>query len=158
VAHFVWAAGQLSLGTLGCSIGVTAVHVIGSPFFMEGKRMSGRQGTRDRQKLIDCGKLIDVSYEAFDAGVLHPTAITAEAWDRYIKDPDHNGLVESQLEVDRLEVIVSMLRYHLAARGFLSDLLVFYVPRDRDPISFGVVCGPADGGRPVITLELPREA
>ena len=121
------------------------------------KRISKRQKSRHWQKLIDDGELIDVSYEAYDAGMFHPTAITAKAWDRYVKDCDHAGLEQSKIEFDRLRVILSMLRVHLARGGLHGCPFAFFVPRAPDSISLEVVCNPRDDGRPVFTIKVPAE-
>ena len=117
--------------------------------------MSGRLDTRNWQKLIDCGRLIDVSYEGYDAGMLHPTAITAKAWDRYIKSESGPG--KQYIELHRLQIILSMLRFHLAIDGANGSPFSFYVPKDVVAVHLDVARGARDNGTPAITLQLPRE-
>ena len=119
--------------------------------------MSGRQETRNWQRLINCGELIDVSYEAFDAGVFHPTAITTEAWDRYVAPPEPTRVAESDIEMQRVRVILGMLKFHLAGGGLREHAFVFHVPGDPAQIWLDVACSARDDGRPVITIDLPRE-
>jgi hypothetical protein len=119
--------------------------------------MSGGQVTRDWQKSIDCGDLFDVSYEAYDARLLHPTAISAKAWDKYVRSWEHEGPGEAGIEIDRLRIILSMLRFHLARGGTDGYPFVFSVPKDPKPVHLYTWWRPREDGRPVITIDLPPE-
>jgi len=115
--------------------------------------MSRRQEIRNWQKLIDCGELIDVSYEACSAGIVHPTAISAGAWSRYIDAGD--GPVRRFIELERVQVTLSMLRYYLACGGLHGWGFTFHVPKVPDLIYLDVACSPRDDGTPVIIVQLP---
>jgi hypothetical protein len=92
-----------------------------------------------------------------DAGVFHPTAITTEAWDRYVAPLEPTRVAESDIEMHRLRVILGMLRFHLAGGGLRGDGFRFYVPEVGVPISLNITCSVRDDGRPVITIDLPHE-
>jgi hypothetical protein len=115
--------------------------------------MSGRQGIRDWQKAMDCGKLIDVSYQGYDVGMLHPTAITVEAWNRYVKVEERPA--HWVVEREHLQVILSMLRLHMACGGMHGWPLSFHVPTGPKSICLDVVLTRCDDGIPLIIIDLP---
>lgn len=112
-----------------------------------------------RAEAIEDGVLIDASAMAAEAGIKYPVAITANAWETYIR-PDDRSRAEGQSEAGRLWDVLSVFRY--AARNTVGDVRHFSVlfimkARQRRFGTFKAVCGPGDNGEPVITIMLPEE-
>lgn len=122
-----------------------------------------------REQALDDGQLVDVSQADVtrDAGFRVPVALTAGAWAWVNPEPmpscqDFNG---------RLNDVLTMLRFAIrrtrrACGARPSDRAPFSVlfqggpglrGRQRRRVDLVAVCGPGDGGEPVITIMLPEE-
>ena len=109
-----------------------------------------------REALAD-GVLIDVTQMAQEAGFIMPVAMTAAAWEMYVKVPDGVGCQDEQ---GRLWDVLMMLRFAIKKDGRGSTLLfTVYVNNDDEPkpVRLKAVCGPGDSAEPVITIMLPGE-
>jgi hypothetical protein len=100
-----------------------------------------------------------VSAVAREAGILWPVALTCAAWERCVAVPPG---VACQDEAGRLWDVCWMLA--LAARRSGGAEVRFGVHvrndnRDGTPplVRIKALCGPGDGGEPVITVMLPVE-
>jgi hypothetical protein len=127
---------------------------------------NGRRGT-DRevihtytraQALAD-GVLIDVTETARDAGILHPTALTAAAWAECVRVPEG---ADGQDEVGRLWDVLWMLRLAAARQrdGASETPFELWVRNNgwaHDLVRLKAVCGPGEELEPVITVMLPDE-
>lgn len=115
--------------------------------------------TYTRAEALADGVLVDVTETAREAGILHPTALTAAVWAECVRVPEG---VDGQDEVGRLWDVLWMLR--LAARrqcdGGSETRFQLFV-RNRgcvpDMVELKAVCGPGDELEPVITVMLPDE-
>jgi hypothetical protein len=113
-----------------------------------------------RAEAIADGVLVDVSSVAREAGIRYPTALTRAVWERYVRVPD--GAL-CQDEAGRLWDICWMLRCAIR-RSDGGPVLTFALHvrqdnRERTPplVRLKALCGPGDGGEPVITVMLPSE-
>lgn len=114
-----------------------------------------------RAQAIEDGVLIDVSKMAREAGIKHPTALTARVWARCVQAPAD---VPGQDEEGRLWDILWCFRWAVArqASGTTNELS-FQVgiqnDADRAPelVRLKVHCGPGDNPEPVITIMFPDE-
>lgn len=107
------------------------------------------------------GTLIDVSAAAREVGVVYPVALTAAVWSRCVQVPE--GVV-GQDERGRLHDIVWMLRCEIRRSGGGESEIRFRLHvrdsnREGTPplVELRAVCGPGDGGEPVITVLLREE-
>ena len=106
------------------------------------------------------GVLIDVSAVAREAGIRYPAALTRAAWQHCVAVPPG---VPCQDEAGRLWDVLWMLRCAIArqngGRVVLFALHVRNDNRERTPplVRLKAVCGPGDGGEPVLTVMLPDE-
>jgi hypothetical protein len=107
------------------------------------------------------GVLIDVSQTAREAGVRWPVALTAAVRAQCVAVP---AGVACQDEAGRLWDLVWMLRLAIG-RSDGGPEVRFGVHvrnhnRDRTPalVRLKAVCGPGDGGEPVVTVMLPDES
>jgi hypothetical protein len=112
-----------------------------------------------RARAIRDGVLIDVTETAREAGLGHPTAITASVWADYVRVPE--GVI-GQDEAGRLWDILWMCRCGiLHSREVEAELLFRLHVRNDDRraalVTLKAVCGPGDGLEPVITIMLPNE-
>ena len=105
------------------------------------------------------GVLIDVSATAREAGIRWPVALTRAVWERCVTVPPG---VACQDEAGRLWDVCWVLA--LAARRGEGAVVLFGVHvrndnREGKPplVRFKALCGPGDGGEPVITVMLPEE-
>lgn len=113
-----------------------------------------------RKEAIEDGVLIDVTPTAHEAGIKHPTALTAAVWAQYVRVPDG---VTGQDEQGRLWDILWMLRRAVLnedAGGF-SEVRFRLLVRNNSQrpvrVQLKAICGPGDRGEPVITILLPHE-
>ena len=109
-----------------------------------------------RAQAIADGCLVDVSETAKEAGIVFPTAVTKSVWERHVRVPD---AVDWQDEGGRLWDVLWMFR---CAANQKTDrleyqLLVQNAPNEHELVTLKAVCGPEDGGEPVITIMLPHE-
>jgi uncharacterized protein DUF6573 len=120
--------------------------------------------TYTRAQATEDGELIDTSATAREAGITFPLALTRAVWAEYVAVPKS---ISCQDESGRLWDIVWMLRIAIA-RSRSNDpteirysLYVRNTNRQRldrrDFVTLKAVCGPGDGGEPVITVMLPSE-
>jgi hypothetical protein len=107
------------------------------------------------------GVLIDVSTTAREAGFTYPVALTAAAWQKCVSVPP--GLA-CQDESGRLWDVLTMLRFAIrgsngGAREVRFGVHVRNDNRDRIPplVRLKAVCGPGDGGEPVVTVMMADE-
>jgi hypothetical protein len=105
------------------------------------------------------GVLIDVSEVAKEAGIRWPVALTAAAWAKCVAVPPG---VACQDEAGRLWDVVYLLRGAIGRAGGQEVRFGVHVRndnRDRTPplVRLKALCGPGDGGEPVITVMLPEE-
>lgn len=111
-----------------------------------------------RAQAIADGVLVDVSKMAQEAGIKHPTALTAAVWAEYVQVPEG---VDGQDEQGRLWDILFM--FHLAAKRaagkstMFFDLLIRNDNTAPTPMTLKAICGPGDTPEPVITILLPHE-
>jgi hypothetical protein len=105
------------------------------------------------------GVLIDVSATAKEAGIRWPVALTRAAWERCVQVPP--GVI-CQDEAGRLWDVLFLLA--LSARQAEGAEVRFAVHvrndnRDRTAplVRLKAVCGPGDGGEPVLTVMMPGE-
>ena len=111
-----------------------------------------------RAQAIEDGVLVDVSEIAREAGIKHPTVLTAAVWAEYVRVPEG---VECQDAEGRLWDILFM--FHLAARQaagkseILFQLFVRNDNREPKPVTLKAICGPGDTLEPVLTILLPGE-
>src|SRR4051812_9300191 len=106
------------------------------------------------------GVLIDVSPVAREAGIRWPVAVTAAAWSRCVTVPP--GVV-CQDEAGRLWDVLWLLACAVRRAGGGAEVR-FGVHdrkdnRERTPplVRLKALCGPGDGGEPVLTVMLPDE-
>lgn len=114
--------------------------------------------TYTRAQAIADGVLVDVSEMAREAGIKHPTALTATVWAQYVQVPE--GVV-AQDEEGRLWDILNMFRI-AAKRSSGSGALLFEVMVRNDnsapaTVTLKAICGPGDTLDPVLTILLPNE-
>lgn len=113
----------------------------------------------NRKEAIADGALIDVTATAQEAGIRHPTAVTREVWERFVKVPQ--GAV-GQDEAGRLWDILWMLQ--IAARKSapketsLQFTLWVHDGEEMQYVLLKAICGPGDDLEPVITVMLPGVA
>jgi hypothetical protein len=106
------------------------------------------------------GVLIDVSAVAREAGVRWPVALTSAVWERCVAVPPG---VACQDEAGRLWDLVWMLvcaiRCGVSRPEVRFGVHVRNSNRGGTPPLVGLkaMCGPGDGGEPVITAMLPDE-
>jgi hypothetical protein len=110
------------------------------------------------QALAD-GVLIDVSAIAREAGIRRPVALTRAAWERCVRVPP--GVV-CQDEAGRLWDVMWMLRLAICQGEGVVILFALHVRNDNREgtpplVRLKALCGPGDGGEPVITVMLPDE-
>jgi hypothetical protein len=106
------------------------------------------------------GVLIDVTATTREAGLRWPVALTCAAWGRCVTGPP--GIIW-QDEAGRLWDVLFLL--HMAIRGSGGGAEVRFGVHVRDDNREGTlplvrlkgVCGPGDGGEPVITVMLLDE-
>jgi hypothetical protein len=115
--------------------------------------------TYTRAQALADGVLIDVTETAREAGILHPTALTAAAWAECVCVPEG---VDDQDEVGRLRDLLWMLRLEARRRrdGASETHFELWVRNNgwaHDLVRLKAVCGPGDELEPVITVMLPDE-
>jgi hypothetical protein len=111
-----------------------------------------------RAQAIQDGVLVDVTEMAQEAGLKHPTAVTAAVWADYVAVPEG---VEAQDEQGRLWDILMMLRFAIQGGTNGSELLYEVLVRNDNtssqPVKLKAICGPGDSAEPVLTIMLPHE-
>lgn len=115
-----------------------------------------KTNTRTRTEAIAASALRDVTNDAREAGLAHPTAITAEAWKEAVAW-DYGGL---QDERGRLWDVLSMARLAIksvALYGTEATFTVYRVPNvetaeEAEPTELIVRVGPGDSLEPVLTI------
>jgi hypothetical protein len=113
-----------------------------------------------RAEAIADGVLVDVTETAKEAGIKYPVALTRAVWERCVAVPPG---VAGQDEPGRLWDILWMLRCAIR-RSDGGPTLPFALHvrndnRERTPplVRLKALCGPGDGGEPVITLMMTDE-
>ena len=114
-----------------------------------------------RANALRDGVLIDVTPTALEAGIRYPVALTAAAWAECVAVPPG---VECQDEAGRLWDVLWLLRRAIRGSKDGAGELRFGVHvrndnREGTPplVRLKAVCGPGDGGEPVVTVMLPDE-
>ena len=111
-----------------------------------------------RAQAIADGVLVDVSQMAREAGIKHPTALTAAAWAQYVRVPE--GVV-AQDEEGRLWDILNMFRIAAHESSGGGELLFTLLVRNDNfapaIVTLKAICGPGDTLDPVLTILLPNE-
>jgi hypothetical protein len=111
-----------------------------------------------RQQAIADGVLVDVTKTAEEAGIRHPTALTAAVWADYVTVP---AAVPWQDESGRLWDILTAFRFAATQANSEREMPFAVVVQNdaRGPrrVSLKAVCGPGDRGEPVLTVMLPHE-
>lgn len=102
--------------------------------------------------------LVDVTEMAREAGIKHPTALTAAVWAEYVSVPEG---VECQDEKGRLWDILNMFRFAAKQSSDESQLQFDVLVRNDNtapkPVRLKAICGPGDTPEPVLTILLPHE-
>jgi hypothetical protein len=101
--------------------------------------------------------LIDVSAVAREAGIRWPVALTTAAWAKCVAVPPG---VACQDEAGRLWDVLFLLACAVRRGGGVRfGVHVRNDNRDRTPplVRLKALCGPGDGGAPVVTVMLPEE-
>ena len=113
-----------------------------------------------RRQAIEDGVLIDVSETATEAGFRYPVAVTLSVWNEI--DPDEHAVQCGQDVNGRLWDVLYMCS--LAARSVKGSRIDFRAilrdgpgPLSRYTRQYKAICGPGDGGEPVITIMKPDE-
>lgn len=106
-----------------------------------------------RKEALEDGALIDVTATAKEAGIRHSTALTRQAWERYVAVPPR---AQGQDEAGRLWDVLWMLRL-AAQRAKSNETSLFFTVwvYDGDEMQYcglWAVCGPGDDLEPVITV------
>lgn len=114
-----------------------------------------------RTQAIDDGLLVDLTEWAKETGFRFPVAITRAAWESFIAWPDDRHSL-GQSERGRAHDVLWMLLCAVRAShgGSRIDFSVKrHIPGKPGPRigSLYSLCGPGDGGEPVITIMLPDE-
>lgn len=116
-----------------------------------------------RAQAIEDGVLVDLTEWARETGFTIPVACTAAVWHRYVVPPE--GTQEfGQSERGRAHDVLWML-YNAVRRSSANenrDLVLFEViflqaPHRHETVELKAICGPGDGGEPVLTVMLPEE-
>ena len=95
-----------------------------------------------------------------EAGIRHPTALTATVWAKYVEVPAD---VAGQDERGRLWDILCCFRWAAAHTGRRVNEILFKVAVQNRPagspesVQLKAHCGPGDSGEPVLTIMLPDE-
>jgi hypothetical protein len=114
-----------------------------------------------RAQALSDGVLVDVSEMAKEAGICHPTAVTAAVWNNHIRVPDG---VSGQDVIGRLWDVLWMftMEVHRLPKTMVTNLVFYQVLVRNDesepkPVQLKAFCGPGDDERPVITIMLLDE-
>ena len=111
-----------------------------------------------RAQALEDGVLVDVSETAREAGLKFPVALTRAVWDCYCEVPEGVACQDVQ---GRLWDIIWMCRHAISrSRGGAELPFKLYVRNTNGkprPVHLKALCGPGDGGEPVITVMLPGE-
>jgi hypothetical protein len=120
--------------------------------------------TYTRQQAIEDGYLIDVSYQAVEAGFRYPVALTRAVWEDCVAWSDDDSQRQAyQDEAGRLwDVLWMASRAALRSRGERVQFQLYRVPRGGRGVRPRLVTlvmhiGPGDEGDAVVTLMLPGE-
>ena len=113
-----------------------------------------------RADAIRDGVLIDVSATAHEAGIRWPVALTAAVWGRCVSVPpgvpcqDENGRLW-----DVCWLLACAIRRSDGGPEVRFGVHVRNDNREWTPplVSLKALCGPGDGGEPVVTVMLPYE-
>ena len=115
-----------------------------------------------RTQAIEDGELIDVSETAIEVGFKYPVAITRNLWGAWI-EPDEKAKSYGQDFQGRLWDVLWMLHVairHGGGREHVTYQAMFQNGpgnRNRHTVKLWAICGPGDGGEPVITIMLPED-
>jgi hypothetical protein len=112
-----------------------------------------------RADAIADGVLVDVTATAREAGIRYPTAVTEAVWDFCVAVPPG---VECQDEAGRLWDVLFLLAMAARHSGGAEIRFAVHVRNDNREgapplVHLKALCGPGDGGEPVITVMLPNE-
>ncbi len=112
-----------------------------------------------RAEALADGVLIDVSREAREAGIVYPTAITAQLQAEYIEPPAGLEAVGQSRE-GRLWDVLWMFRTaakHARENVLHFEVLFLLADKRLHKVQLKAVCGPGDTPDAVITVMLPHE-
>ena len=111
-----------------------------------------------RAQAIADGVLVDVSEMASEAGIKHPTAVTAAVWGEFVRVPEG---VEHQDEKGRRWDIVNMFRFATKQSKGGTELHFNLLVRNDNTapklVTLKAICSPGDTPEPVLTIMLPNE-
>lgn len=111
-----------------------------------------------RAQAIADGVLVDVSEMAREAGIKHPTAITAAVWGEFVRVPEG---VEGQDEKGRLWDVLNMFRFAAKQSEGGTELHFNLLVRNDNTapklVTLKAICSPGDTPEPVLTIMLPDE-
>lgn len=113
-----------------------------------------------RRQAIDDGVLIDVTAWARETGFTIPVACTATLWNQHIVPPHGRcdfGQSERGRAHDLLWVLYSVIRANGAREQLLFKVIFLDARGERRLVELKAMCGPGDGGEPVLTVMLPDE-
>lgn len=119
--------------------------------------------TYTRAQAIEDGFLVDVSTVAREAGFRVPVALTRAVWERCVTVPIRadGSPVPCQDEAGRLWDVLWMAAFASglapASRRTIPVRLRVRQRAGHRNIRLKAVCGPGDGGEPVITILMPEE-
>ena len=110
-----------------------------------------------RAEALADGVLIDVSAAAREAGIRWPVALTRAVWEKCVAVPP--GVV-CQDEAGRLWDVLFLLALAIRRSGGAEVRFGVHVRNDNREgtpplVRLKALCGPGDGGEPVITAMLP---
>src|SRR5687767_11318338 len=113
-----------------------------------------------REDAIRDGTLVDLTEYAKEVGFVIPVACTAAVWHGcVVPEPGLQQLGQS--ERGRAHDLLFVLRNAIARLGYVAadrtefEVLFLMPPRNHVPVRLVAVCGPGDGGEPVITIMMP---
>jgi hypothetical protein len=112
-----------------------------------------------RKEAIADGALIDVTATAKEAGIRHPTAVTREVWERFVKVPQGAfGQDEAGRLWDILWMLQNAARKSAPKETSLDFTLWVHDGEEMQYVGLKAICGPGDDLEPVITVMLPGVA
>ena len=105
-----------------------------------------------RQQAIEDGILIDVTYDAKNIGIKHPTVITIG-----VEEKLEMGEARSKPELRHARLRDVLYMFAMKAKVTNSDTVYFTVKIGRENVDLWAKCGPGDTMDPVITIMLMGE-
>ena len=113
-----------------------------------------------RAQALEDGVLIDMTDWAREIGFTVPVACTAAVWNGYVVPPDGTrelGQSERGRAHDVLWMLWNAIRRSEGGDQLTFDVIFLQSNRRHKTVTFKAVCGPGDGGEPVVTVMMPSE-